>query len=82
MLKLYGCYTQPKEKGLLKYQNEYILYGFNSDAANLRRSVEVLFALRAAANLSSLYADSVRKSEVDFVALIICCVQKNMVLHP
>lgn len=72
LLKLYGCYTQPKEKGLLKYQNEYILYGFNSDAANLRRSVEVLFALRAAANLSSLYADSVRKSEVDFVALIIC----------
>lgn len=72
LIKMYGCYTQPKEKGLLKYQNEYILYGFNSDAANLRRSVEVLFALRAAANLSSLYADSTRKSEVDLAALIIC----------
>ncbi len=72
LIKMYGCYTQPKEEGLLKYQNEYILYGFNSDAANLRRSVEILFSLRAAANLSSLYADSVRKSEVDFVALVIC----------
>lgn len=72
LIKLYGCYTQPKEEGLLQYQNEYILYGFNSDAANLRRSVEVLFALRAAANLSSLYADSARKSEVDLVALILC----------
>lgn len=72
LIKLYGCYTQPKEEGLLQYQNEYILYGFNSDAANLRRSVEVLFALRAAANLSSLYADFVRKSEVDLVALILC----------
>lgn len=72
LIKLYGCYTQPKKEGLLQYQNEYILYGFNSDAANLRRSVEVLFALRAAANLSSLYADSVRKSEVDVISLIIC----------
>lgn len=72
LIKLYGCYTQPKKEGLLQYQNEYILYGFNSDAANLRRSVEVLFALRAAANLSSLYADSARKSEVDVISLIIC----------
>lgn len=72
LIKLYGYYTQPKKEGLLQYQNEYILYGFNSDAANLRRSVEVLFALRAAANLSSLYADSARKSEVDVISLIIC----------
>ena len=72
LIKLYGSYTQPKKEGLLQYQNEYILYGFNSDATNLRRSVEVLFALRAAANLSSLYADSVRKPEVDLVSLIIC----------
>lgn len=72
LMKKCGNYVKPKDTGLLKYQIEYILYGFNSDAGNLRRSVEVLSALRLAANLASIYTDSARKSQAETVAAIIC----------
>ena len=42
-----------------------------SDAGNLRRSVEVLFALRSAANLASIYADSSKQSQAELVAAVI-----------
>ncbi|MDE6911714.1 MAG: hypothetical protein K2P44_14795 [Lachnospiraceae bacterium] len=72
LMKMCGCYGNPKQEGRLQYQIEYILCGSDSDAANLRRSVELLFALRAAANLTSLFADSEKKSEVELVAEGIC----------
>lgn len=72
LMKMCGCYTQPKDKGLLRYQTEYILCGYNSDAANLRNTAELLFALRAAANLAALCADSVKKAEAEVVAAVIC----------
>lgn len=71
LMKKCGNYIKPKDTGLLKYQIEYILYGFNSDAGNLRRSVEVLFALRSAANLASIYADSSKQSQAELVAAVI-----------
>ena len=71
LMKKCGNYIKPKETGLLKYQIEYILYGFNSDAGNLRRSVEVLFALRSAANPASIYADSSKQSQAELVAAVI-----------
>lgn len=74
LMKMYGCYTQPKEEGLLQYQIEYVLYGYNSDAANLRSSAELLYALRAAANLTSICTDSAKKAEVKTVAAVICTV--------
>ncbi|MBO5031895.1 MAG: hypothetical protein J6D08_08430 [Lachnospiraceae bacterium] len=72
LMKMCGCYTQPKEQGLLKYQIEYILYGKNSDAANLRSSVELLFGLRAASNLTSIFMDSKKKSEAEAAATALC----------
>ncbi|MDE7476563.1 MAG: hypothetical protein K2M91_01200, partial [Lachnospiraceae bacterium] len=72
LMKMCGNYIEPKDEGLLKYQMEYILYGFNSDAGNLRRSVEMLFALRSAANLAYIYTDSAKQPEVGLVAAIIC----------
>lgn len=72
LMKKCGNYIEPKDEGLLKYQIEYILYGFNSDAGNLKRSVEVLFALRSAANLVSIYADSAKQSQAEVVAAIVC----------
>ena len=72
LMKKCGNFIQPKDTGLLKYQIEYILYGFNSDAGNMRRSVELLFALRSAANLSSIYTDSARRSQAEMAATIIC----------
>lgn len=72
LMKMCGCFDKPKDGGLLQYQIEYILYGKNSDAANLRNSVELLFALRAAANLTSIYTDSTKKEEAELVAAVIC----------
>ncbi len=72
LMKKCGNYIEPKDTGLLKYQIEYILYGFNSDAGNLRRSVEVLSALRLAANLTSIYMDSTKQSQAEIAATIIC----------
>ena len=72
LMKMCGCFDKPKDKGLLQYQIEYILYGNNSDAANLQKSVEILFALRAAANLTTIYIDSEKKSEAELIATAIC----------
>lgn len=72
LMKKCGNYRKPKDTGLLKYQIEYILYGFNSDAGNLRRNVELLSALRSAANLTSICADSAKQSQAEMVATIVC----------
>lgn len=72
LMKKCGNYVHPKDTGLLKYQIEYILFGFNSDAGNLKRCAELLFALRSAANLASIYADSEKQSQAEMAATVIC----------
>lgn len=72
LMKMCGCFDQPKDGGLLQYQIEYILYGNGSDEANLRRNAEVLFALRGVANLTSICADAEKKSEAELVSSVIC----------
>ena len=72
LMKKCGNHMKPKDTGLLKYQIEYILYGLNSDAGNLRRNVEVLFALRSAANLTSICMDSAKQSQAERAATVIC----------
>lgn len=72
LMKMCGNYTDIKEEGLLDYQIEYILYGQDSDAANLRASALTLFSLRAVSNLLYLYGDSTKRNEVEFVSTIIC----------
>ncbi len=72
LMKMCGNYSAPKDEGLLKYQIEYILCGLRSDAENIRGCVERLFALRAAANLTAIYADSVKKAEVELVSTVLC----------
>lgn len=71
LMRKCGSYANPKDEGLLKYQLEYILYGYNSDAGNLRRSAEVLFALRSAANLASIYMDEGKQAQAETVAAVI-----------
>lgn len=72
LMKMCGCFDNPKDDGLLKYQAEYILYGMNSDAANFKRNAEILFGLRSAANITSIYSDSVKKNEAKAIAAVIC----------
>jgi hypothetical protein len=72
LMNVCGTYTTPKDGGLLKYQIEYILYGRDSDDANLKASVEALFAFRAASNFISIYNDNAKYSLVYPMALAIC----------
>jgi hypothetical protein len=67
-----GTYTNPKDKGQLKYQMEYILYGCNSDEGNMKNVVERLFALRAASNMMCIYTDSSKKDETEAVVTLVC----------
>lgn len=72
LMKMCGDYTKPKEEGQLHYQIEYILYGKESDKANLRACAERLYAVRAAADLITISNDSARKAEAELVAAVIC----------
>ncbi len=67
-----GNYSRVKEGSLLKYELEYILCGNDSDVSNLRDFAEKLFALRAVSNMIYLLNDSVKKTEVEAIAIIIC----------
>jgi hypothetical protein len=72
LMKMCGNYDTPKDDGKLKYQIEYILYGKSSDADNLKACIERLFAVRAAANLTSISGDEAKKAEVRLAATAIC----------
>lgn len=72
LMKVCGNYANPKDNALLQYQIEYILYGKDSDTANLKAFVERLFAVRAAADAISIAKDSTRKQEAEIIAATIC----------
>ena len=74
LMKMYGNYAEPKKEGYLDYQIEYILYGKNSDEANLRECVERIYALRAVSNMIYLMNDSWKYNEVHVIALAICSI--------
>jgi hypothetical protein len=72
LMNVCGTYTTPKEGGLLDYQIEYLLYGRDSDEANLKASVEMLYGFRAAADYISILDDREKYNVVNSLASIIC----------
>lgn len=66
-----GCYTNTLEKGLLKYQLEYLIAGHNSDIENLREVCNTIILMREAANFLYLISDSIKVAEADALALAI-----------
>jgi hypothetical protein len=72
LMTMMGTYTKPKEKGMLKYQIEYILFGCNNDADNMENCVEALLALRSASNYTSILNDSAKKNGVSGIVTLIC----------
>ena len=72
LAKACGNYRNVKDGSLLNYELEYILCGNDSDISNLRDCAERLFALRSVSNAIYLFQDSVKKAEVEAIALIIC----------
>ena len=58
----------PKQQ-VLQYEQEYLLFGKESDRKNLKETVETLLALRGSLNLSYLLQSSKCRSEVDLFTL-------------
>lgn len=57
-------YGNELEKSALKYQLEYLVYGQESDWANLERFTEFLFFVREVANATYLFSCEAKKAEV------------------
>ena len=66
-----GCYLQPKEEGVLKYQMEYVLCQKSSDIENLKSVVNRLLLLRETANVVYLFSDVAKVAEAEALAATI-----------
>lgn len=82
LMKVCGNYCDQKENSMLKYQIEYILYGFSSDASNLSACLATLFAVRSAGNLIAVYNNSTMKLQAEAVAEVLCALIASPELTP
>lgn len=82
LMKMCGNYRDQKEDSLLKYQIEYILYGFSSDSSNLSACIATLFAVRSVGNLISIYSSSTMKNQAEATAKMICALLLSPELAP
>ena len=69
-----GSFQKPLDKGVLKYQIEYLLKGKSKDEENLRQVVEDILHIREAANIAYLLSDNEKQSEADLLATVITAV--------
>ena len=65
-------YTDPHTDAGADYELEYILYGKNSDKANLREAVTRILLLRFSACAAYILTDTARKELVEPIADLIC----------
>lgn len=72
-----GCYTNPLEKGRLRYQIEYILSGKETDSENLEKTAQKLLLIREAANCAYLFTDSARAGQAEALAALLSVVLLN-----
>lgn len=70
LLQYMGRYSREKEEGALSYQVEYLLRGNDTDVTNLRETVNILLAVREAANMTYLYSDREKCGQAEAVALL------------
>jgi hypothetical protein len=66
-----SCYTDNFADGSPAYEMEYILYGRNTDMANLREAVERLMLFRYAADTAYIFTDPEKKAPVKAVVEVI-----------
>ena len=64
ILEHFGSYTEPWESAALAYPCEYILFGKNSDIANLEKMVNRLLLVREGINLAFLAKNPKREAEL------------------
>lgn len=69
-----GYFGEELEKGLLKYQMEYILMGKDTDWQNLEQVAERLLLWREAANVLYILSDSAKVAEAQLLAAALSAV--------
>lgn len=82
IMKMCGNYLDEKENSCLKYQTEYILYGFSSDKSNLSACISSLFAIRLVGNVISVQSNEELKNQAEGVSSLICAVLLSPELEP
>ena len=82
ILEKCGFYRNTLKKSGLKYQAEYILFGEDSDRANLERIGRRLLLLRNAVNCAYLFSDGMKTTEAGILAAGISAVVFLPALQP
>lgn len=70
LMKNLGNYMRPANGGL-RYQAEYVLNGKNNDRDNLSAVAKKLLVIREGVNFTALAADSVKRAQIQALALAI-----------
>lgn len=71
LLKYLGHYNEEKESGALSYQVEYLLANNDTDVANLKEVVNIICAIREAANAMYIFSDAEKCGEAEVVATLL-----------
>lgn len=66
-----GYYNHEKERSLLNYQIEYLIFGDNSDEKNLKKTKNRVFGWRFADNVRLYFSDSRKRNEASAMAATI-----------
>ncbi len=66
-----GYFRNAKEDGALSYQQEYLLYGKESDMENLEAFANQVFKLRYVINAAYLFGSSAKMAEVSELAAVV-----------
>lgn len=74
ILRYGNYYGKILDKGVLKYQIEYLISGKNNDIENLKSVVYRISAIREAANSAYLFMDEVKCAEAEAAAALIATV--------
>lgn len=69
-----GSYNQRKEKSVLKYQVEYLLFGHPADLDNLEAVAEKILHIREAVNFMYLISNAKKMEEADGLAWLVSLV--------
>lgn len=71
LLRYLGHYGAEKEDGALSYQVEYLLRSNDTDVTNLKEVVNIICAIREAANALYIFSDAEKCAEAEGVATLL-----------
>lgn len=71
VLRYLGHYGSEKEGSALNYQVEYLLRNNDTDVTNLKQVINIICAIREAANVLYLYSDTEKCAEAEAIATLL-----------